>query len=399
MKKILFFILIFHFGFSQDQKNVQRHLTAFELDKAYPLIVSLSNQGIGEYQYYLGLYYEYGVIVKQDEKKALELYLKSVDNGCKKGYSKAGLILVKKELEVGLSKESYPNLYKSKGYTLWKKGIENGDFFSFIYFYWGWLGDNKNINFPIMEPKEVLELFSKSSKFTNNDLTNYKLEIYLSKLSFSGELSQFIPIAKLQQALIYMLNPEEENSAKVFSTLQNPEKYYKSQTLDNKTLNNFNVNFYEQDLIKSYSWFLIYNEEKRYISKDIQLKNFEIIKEIQTKLTDENQQKAISEAEKNINKKLINIDNLFEVENKNGDPDFYTETYSYETGTKKVIKFDSNHEIKAVEYFKNNKLEKKRTFYNREAITDYFYDANGIEIKKSIIDPQTFLVKATYTNQ
>ena len=70
----------------------------------------------------------------------------------------------------------------------------------------------------------------------------------------------------------------------------------------------------EKDLIKSYMWFLIYNESKRDFSFPDQLKNIDAIKDLEKSLTQADKDKAKQDAEKQIVRKLKNLDNLYKTE-------------------------------------------------------------------------------------
>ena len=67
----------------------------------------------------------------------------------------------------------------------------------------------------------------------------------------------------------------------------------------------------KKDLLKSYMWFLIYNESKRDFSILVQQKNIDEIKEIEKSLSQADKAKARQNAEKQIGRQLKNIDNLY----------------------------------------------------------------------------------------
>ncbi len=66
-----------------------------------------------------------------------------------------------------------------------------------------------------------------------------------------------------------------------------------------------------KDKIKAYMWYLIYNESKRDFSILEQRSNIEAIKELEKDLTKSDKEKAKSDAEKQIARKLLQIDNLY----------------------------------------------------------------------------------------
>src|SRR3981081_3236109 len=65
------------------------------------------------------------------------------------------------------------------------------------------------------------------------------------------------------------------------------------------------------DVLKSYMWFLIYNENKRDFSILVQQENIDAIKEIEKQLTPDEKTKAKTAAERLLKQKLANIDNLY----------------------------------------------------------------------------------------
>ncbi len=66
-----------------------------------------------------------------------------------------------------------------------------------------------------------------------------------------------------------------------------------------------------KDFVKSYMWFLIYNESKRDFSILVQQQNIDTIKEIEKQLTPADKEKAKNNAEKLLNRKLTNLANLY----------------------------------------------------------------------------------------
>jgi hypothetical protein len=66
-----------------------------------------------------------------------------------------------------------------------------------------------------------------------------------------------------------------------------------------------------KDLAKSYMWFLIYNESKRDFSILVQQKNIDEIKELEKSLSKLDMDKAKQNAEKQLGRRLNNLDNLY----------------------------------------------------------------------------------------
>ncbi len=69
-----------------------------------------------------------------------------------------------------------------------------------------------------------------------------------------------------------------------------------------------------KDLIKSYMWFLIYNERKRDFSVVVQQQNIEAIQSLDKQMTSAEKTKAKDDAEKLLNHKLSNMHNLYKQE-------------------------------------------------------------------------------------
>ena len=69
--------------------------------------------------------------------------------------------------------------------------------------------------------------------------------------------------------------------------------------------------YYPKDNIRSYMWFLIYNESKRDFSILEQQSNIDAIKELEKSLTTANKEKAVLEAELQIGRELKNTKNLY----------------------------------------------------------------------------------------
>lgn len=66
-----------------------------------------------------------------------------------------------------------------------------------------------------------------------------------------------------------------------------------------------------KDIRTSYMWYLIYNESKRDHSILEQQKNITELKELEKSLSQADIEKALAEAEKQIGRKLMNLDNLY----------------------------------------------------------------------------------------
>jgi hypothetical protein len=66
-----------------------------------------------------------------------------------------------------------------------------------------------------------------------------------------------------------------------------------------------------KSLVKSYMWFLIYNESKRDFSVLEQQRNIEAIQALEKQLSSIDKDKAKLEAEKILEKKLMNLANIY----------------------------------------------------------------------------------------
>jgi TPR repeat protein len=71
--------------------------------------------------------------------------------------------------------------------------------------------------------------------------------------------------------------------------------------------------YYPKDKIKSYMWFLIYNETRDDVSDSEQKSAIDAIKELEKKLSAEDKRKAKEMAEKQLGKRLLGIEDLHEL--------------------------------------------------------------------------------------
>ncbi|MFK5879848.1 MAG: hypothetical protein QM478_10175, partial [Flavobacteriaceae bacterium] len=100
--------------------------------------------------------------------------------------------------------------------------------------------------------------------------------------------------------------------------LENPENLQKSRYITSARLNlaylfrdGIDV---EQDYFKSYQWFLIYNEFKRDFSYIQQQQIVKEIQELESKLTADQKENGQKEAERILERRLINLGNLYKAE-------------------------------------------------------------------------------------
>jgi TPR repeat protein len=97
--------------------------------------------------------------------------------------------------------------------------------------------------------------------------------------------------------------------------LENPEDLELSGKITSARVNLAIMYYHGQDvsknLGKSYMWFLIYNESKRDFSILVQQQNIDTIKAIERQLTIADKEKAKVDAERLMNRKLMNFANLY----------------------------------------------------------------------------------------
>ncbi|MEP6614893.1 MAG: tetratricopeptide repeat protein [Mucilaginibacter sp.] len=109
------------------------------------------------------------------------------------------------------------------------------------------------------------------------------------------------------------------DSALVWATrlaiLENPENLQLSGKITSARANlaamYYNGQNVPKNFVKSYMWFLIYNESKRDFSILVQQQNIDTIKEIEKLLTPADKEKAKVDAAVLVNHKLTNIANLY----------------------------------------------------------------------------------------
>lgn len=97
--------------------------------------------------------------------------------------------------------------------------------------------------------------------------------------------------------------------------LPNLEKLTMSGFITNARMtmarNYLNGTYVEQSNKEAYTWYLIYNESKRDYSILVQMDFVKKIKELETQLSKKDRKKSIVNAEKLINRKLQNLENLY----------------------------------------------------------------------------------------
>lgn len=241
------------YGQNADELNQQAKIffETQQFDKAVPILKQSAELGNAEAQYNLAYCYQVGIGVEKNQKTAIEWYQKSAD----KGFNDA---LYQLMMAYGNGDGVEEDHEKAFSYAL--KCAENNDgtcMWNVVNCYYFGMGVEKNID-------KMLEWAIRLGKLENPE-----------NLAKSG----YITSTRLQLAYMYR---------------------------DGKDIN--------QDLFKSYLWFIIYNEFKVDFSV---LQQQQVIKEIQdleTKLTTEQKLNGQKEAEKLLGRPLKNIENLYKTD-------------------------------------------------------------------------------------
>jgi len=254
MKQLFTFsiLLISIFSFAQSSDEINKKGIEFLMQKNYeqgiPLLQKSAEMGNAEAQYNLGYCYEFGVGITKDEKIATSWYQKSADQNYNDG-------LYAMMMAYSDEKGVEPNYPKAFEYAM--KCALNNDatcMFNVVTAYKDGIGTEKSKG-------KMLEWAYKLGKLKNPE-----------NLNLSGRITS----ARLN--LAYMFR-------------------------DGIDL--------EKDIYKSYVWFLIYNENKRDFSVFQQDDVVKEIQEVEKKLTKKQKSEAITEAEKILERKLLNLSNLY----------------------------------------------------------------------------------------
>lgn len=233
-----------------NQKS-KEYLLKEDFKNALPLVKKAATMGNPEAQYNYGVFYQEGIEVPQDDKSANQWFLKSAEQGWKDAQFK---IAYSYGTGRGLPQDDRKAFYWSL------KCAEQNDpecMFYIVGAYQEGRGIDKNLN-------EMLAWATKLALLENpNDLT------------LSGKITS----ARANLAYMYR---------------------------DGKNV--------PQDKIKSYVWFLIYNESKIDFSITDQQKNIEAIKTLEKGLTEPDKAKSKTEAEKLLGRNLKNLNKLHKQE-------------------------------------------------------------------------------------
>lgn len=238
------------FGQTAEELNKQskKHLLAGEVEKAVPLLKRSAEKGNAEAQYNLGYCYQSGTGVEKDIKKAIEWYSKSADHGFNDG-------LYQMMMAYGNGDGVEQNPEKAFSYAL--RCAENNDatcMWNVMNCYNDGVGVKKDLG-------KMLEWATRLGKLENSE---------------NSIKSGYITSTRLQLAYLYRDGHE-----------------------------------IKQDYLKSYQWFLIYNESKVDFSVLQQEQVIKEIKEVEIRLTSEQKANGQKEAEEILGRPLTNMENLY----------------------------------------------------------------------------------------
>jgi len=254
MKKILTLISILTASICNGQtadeinKQAKDFLTKGDTKNAVPLLKKAAEMGQPEAQYNYGYCYQQGVEVEKNDSIANIWLLKS----SKQGWLDA-------QFKIAYSYAS-------------GRGVTKDDKQAF---YW---------SVKCAEQKDPECMFNVISCYQEGIGTNKNLD---SMLVWAIRLGSLPDVENLQ--LSGQITSARANLATMYRDGQNVTK----------------------DLAKSYMWFLIYNESKRDFSILVQQKNIDAIKELEKSLSQSDRDKAKQNAEKQLGRRLNNLDNLY----------------------------------------------------------------------------------------
>ena len=244
-------ITFFSFAQHAEELTIQSKelLNQEKFKEAIPILIEAAELGNAESQYNLGVCYQFGYGTDQNDSIATSWYLKSAVQGWTDGEYKMSYAYIK---GTGIEK----NEKKAFDYTLkcaTKKDVEC--IFNLISCYTDGIGTEK-------DSVKVLEWAIELAKMETSE-----------NLNVSGKITS----ARLNLAQMFM--------------------------------NGKGVN---KDIVKSYTWFIIYNESKSDFSVRVQEQQIALIKKLEEQLSHEQKANAKNEAEKILGKSLTNFDKLHE---------------------------------------------------------------------------------------
>jgi TPR repeat protein len=232
-------------------EKAKKFIETQEFDKAIPLLKKGAELGNAESQYNLGYCYRAGTGIEQNTEKGIYWFSKSAEQGFNDG-------LYQMMMAYGNGDGVEQNFNKAFEYGM--KCAENGDgtcMWNVINCYYSGMGVEKDMT-------EMLKWSTKLGKLENPE-----------NLTKSGNITS----VRLQLAQMY------------------------SEGKD-----------FKQDFFKSYLWYLIYNEFKKDFSYIKQGQIVKEIEELEKNLTVEQKENGQKEAEKLLDRKLKNMENLYKAE-------------------------------------------------------------------------------------
>ena len=244
------FISTISFGQKAEELNKRSKdfLKISDFKSAIPLIKEAADAGNAEAQYNYGISFQQGIEVRQNDSLANDWFLKSAKQGWKDAQYKVAFSYATGR---GWTKNEKQAFYWSL------KCAEQEDpecMFNIVNCYLSGFGTQKNVDSMLVWATHLALLHNP------NDL------------GLSGRITS-----------------ARANLASIYSEGQ----------------------YIPKNLEKSYMWFLIYNENKNDFSVLIQQQNIDKIEELEKQLTVADKTKARNEAEKLLNHKLANINNLY----------------------------------------------------------------------------------------
>lgn len=254
LKLLLITLVVFtttvSFGQTPEELNQKSKdfLTKQDFKNAVPLIRQAAEKGNAEAQYNYGICFQQGVEVVRDDSSANSWFLQSAKQGWKDAQFKIAY-----------------SFAKGRG---WKKDEA-------MAFYWS----------------------KKCAEQQDPECMGNVINCYLEGFGIKKNIDSMLFWAK---RLALLQNPVDLRlSGEITSARANLALMYN----EGKSI--------PKDLKKSYMWFVIYNENKNDFSILVQQQNIDIIKGIEKQLTTVTKADAISEAEKLLNRKLTNLNNLY----------------------------------------------------------------------------------------
>jgi uncharacterized protein len=252
---LLFGILIHLCCEGQDPKGMiaeaKLEMARGNIHKAVLLYREAAEMGDPEAQYTYGYYFLKGIEVRQDDSLASSWLLKSAKQGWKAA-----------QLQIAV------NYINGKGIA---RDVQQG-------FYWALLCARQN-DPTCMEA--VAEFYKRGSVSAENPDSALFWTIRLASLTGLEQLKDSAKVIKARKSLALKYDNEDDPK-------RDPEK--------------------------SYLWYLIYNEDKRYFSSVEQESNIESIRKLKNELSRKQRKRAIVYAEQQLGKKLKNLKNLYRTE-------------------------------------------------------------------------------------